>query len=180
MKLSSTIFIAAALAAIAGSAIAAPSPLYVRALGQFNSFEPVYPRESGTAVLERDVDGEPVDSLFARSLSYTRYQRDHIATARVLMRAALYNHVASRMSNTAGSLQRSPSVKEEYRLISESHGHAIRDIVPLIIDHIHAASSPDRTRLHASVTDHQQRASDSIAESQSTIDLAWDEIQHPQ
>jgi len=179
MKLSSTIFIAAALAAIAGSAIAAPSPLYVRALGQFNSFEPVYPRESGTAVLERDVvDGEPADGLFARALS--AHQRDHIATARVLARAARDNRVASETSKTAGSQQHSSSVEKEYRQISESHVDAIRDIVPLIKAHKRAARSRGITSLHASVEDHQQRAKDSIEESKSTIRLALHEIRHPQ
>jgi len=63
MKLSSITLTTAALAAIAGSAIAAPCPLRARGLEEVNSFERdlvIYRRKPGIAVLKRDVDEEPV------------------------------------------------------------------------------------------------------------------------
>jgi len=63
MKLSSVSLIIAALAAIAGSTVAAPGPLHARALEDVNSFSErdvdVYSRESGLAQRE-------VDHLFTR------------------------------------------------------------------------------------------------------------------
>ena len=56
MKFSSISLIATALAVIAGSAIAAPSPLYARAIEQVKSFE-------------GDLDGEPVNDLSIRSVT---------------------------------------------------------------------------------------------------------------
>jgi len=72
MKLSSVSLIATALAAITASAIAAPGSLRARALENVNSFserDGVYSRESGLALLEREVDGEFVDDLFMRSIA---------------------------------------------------------------------------------------------------------------
>src|SRR6266568_1991531 len=76
MKLSSISLISAALSA--GSAIAAPGPLRVRALEQVNLFErdlDVYPCEL-VSVLERDVDAEPVD-LFTRFTEKLPHQIRH-------------------------------------------------------------------------------------------------------
>jgi len=71
MKPSSVSLIATALAAIAGSSIAAPGPLHARALEDVNSFSErdvdVYSRESGLALLEHKVDGGSVDNLFIRA-----------------------------------------------------------------------------------------------------------------
>jgi len=70
MKLSSISLVATAIAAIAGSGIAAPGPLHARALDVTNSFDDrdveVNSRESGLALLEREIDNEVVDGLFTR------------------------------------------------------------------------------------------------------------------
>jgi len=77
MKFSSISLIAAALSAIAGSTIAAPVPLWARALEQVNSFErdlDVYPpSRKSVAILERN---EPVD-LFRRFTGKLPHQKHH-------------------------------------------------------------------------------------------------------
>jgi len=76
MRLPSVSLIAAAFAAIAGSALAAPGPLHARALEDVNSFierdVDIYIRESGL-LLERELDGEFVDDLVIRQPAGTSH-----------------------------------------------------------------------------------------------------------
>jgi len=85
MKLSSISLVVTAIAAIAGSAIAAPGPAYARALDAINSFDErdvdVNRRESGLALLEREIDNEVVDNLFTRGFGTAALEHEKAAKA---------------------------------------------------------------------------------------------------
>jgi len=87
MRLSSVSLIAAALAATAGSVMAAPRPLHARALEDVNSLSErdvdVHSRESGLALLEREVDDEFGNDLFIRTDPNDRARHIAAAAARV-------------------------------------------------------------------------------------------------
>jgi len=91
MKLSSVSLVVTALAAIAGSAIAAPSPLHARNLEAINSFGErdvnVNGRKSRLALLERELDSEFVDKLFARGRQKS--------TAKIAARQAQFHRAAA-------------------------------------------------------------------------------------
>ena len=77
MRLSSISLIATALAAIAGSVIAAPRPLHVRALEDINSLSErnvdVYSRESRLALLERrDSSSKPQEAADAAQVVFNK------------------------------------------------------------------------------------------------------------
>ena len=149
MKLSSISCIAAALAAIAGSTIAAPAPLCARAFERVNSFEhglDVYPCESWVAVIERDLDGEPVDNLFTRALHLTSYQTAHKNVANLLEGSETLNREAARVA-----------VDPETRRSHEAHVTTLGHLKTL---HAEAAAegsqyNPD---LHSQITPHKHCA----------------------
>lgn len=110
MKLSSISHIAATLAGIAGSAISTPVPLHTSALQQVNLLG------HGLDVLKpREINGEPVDNLFARFLSPD-------TMARALKNYADDHREASRKAKTVVLLQPNPSSSRE-KWQKKSTGH---------------------------------------------------------
>jgi len=103
MRLSSVSVIAVALAAIAGSALAAPGPgpLHARALEDVNSRierdVDVYIRESGL-LLERELDGEFVDDLVTRTQGG---YRNGVPLHEGFRKACQANYEAARTHGTA-------------------------------------------------------------------------------
>jgi len=107
MQLLSISYIAAALAAIAGSAMAAPVPFYARDLEQVDSFERNLGVNLRESCVERDVD---VD-LFTRFINPAPHQLDHFKLAKSLVKSKNYNmlaievaknHMTSRLDGRGG------------------------------------------------------------------------------
>ncbi len=112
MKFSSISLVAAALAAIAGSTTAVPVPLYAPTLERVNSLQQrdlldLHRRESGVAPLERDVDGELLDSLVTRSNSNNAQMRhvDNVHTRHELRGAASVSRQAAALTREVKELE---------------------------------------------------------------------------
>ena len=133
MKLSSISLIVSALAAFSGSAVAAPAPLYARALEQVNSFErdlDVYPRESWVAVLERDIDVEPVDDLFARAQRHENPDR-----AAELLQSGVKHHTdAAEFARSAAKKQVTTAKQEEWNNIAGNHEQSAQSLKSIRAD----------------------------------------------
>jgi len=173
MKLSSTILIAAALAAIAGSAIAAPCPLHARALEQFNLFERDLDIKSGVAELvERDVHAEPTD-LFAGP----QQRHGHRAAIHVLERANRYNDRAVKESKAAEKVQETPDAQERWERIVDHHVGNVSVIKNMISSHQDAAST---RHFHPDAARDRERAKGIIDVAKSTIVCAIHDIKYPQ
>jgi len=151
--------ISLALAAIAGSAIAAPDPLYARALEKVNWFErdlDFYPRESGVAVLERNVDGEPVDAVFTRSEYIPLHKIDHSRVARYAETTMEALEIAADQALHAADCD--TGRKEHWEAESGKHRRKINDFVTMNQGHDRAANLQDRTNLHDMVHEHERLA----------------------
>ena len=158
MKFSSISLIAAA---IAGSAIAAPGPLCTRALERVNLLggDPdIYPRE-WVAVLERDVDGEPIDDLFTRAIP--EHQVNHAQVAELLRGAINAHRKAANWALWAhGAKFPVPAAHsgDYWHDLYRQHSQLADGLGTLYADHLNAASLPDKTELHAAVNQHKQFA----------------------
>ena len=170
MKLSSTILIAAALAAIA---IAAPVPLYPRALEQFHSFERGLDVESGVAELvERNKHAEPTN-LFAGP----QQRHGHRAAISALERAKHYNFVAIKVSKAAEEVQETPDAQERWERIVDHHVGNVSVIKDMISSHRDAAST---RHFHPDAARDRERAKGIIDVAKSTIVCAIHDIKYPQ
>ena len=161
MKFASISLIAAALAAIAGSAIAAPDPLYARALEKVNWFErdlDFYPRGSGVAVLERNVDGEPVDAVFTRSEDIPQHKIDHSRVARWAETTMKALEIAADRALHAADCDSDTVQKEHWKAESRKHRRKINNFVTMNRDHERAANLQDRTNLYNMVHEHKELA----------------------
>jgi len=171
MKLSSTFLIAAAIAAIAGSAIAAPGPLHARALEQFNLFERDLDVESGVAELvERNEHAEPTNL-------HADHHADHRATIRALCQAKSYNYLAIRKSKAAHKVQETLASQERWQRIVDNHEENVPAINDMISSHREAARA---RHLHPNVAHDQARAEGIIDVAKSTIVCAIHDIKYPQ
>ena len=156
-------FSSISLIAVAGSVIAAPCPLYTRALERLNSFErdlDVDPRESVVAVLERDVDGDPVDDLFARSV-VGRHQGGHNRAAEHLQAAIKANERAARYAAQAAKVQSTPDEIQYWEGESRKHENSVATLQNLYSSHTQAARLSSATDLHRDVDHAIQIATES-------------------
>ena len=120
MKFSSvSLIIAATLAAIPGSAFAAPGALYARALEYANLFIErdvgVYSPDSGFSLLDR---GEIFDDLFARGRGGGRYIPSDVGADET---ASAYEHAATECTAAA------QTADEAYKLTKEGQYKCERD-----------------------------------------------------
>jgi len=170
MKFSSISLLAAALAAIAGGAMAAPGLPYARALEQVNTFErdlDVYPRESGVAVRERDVD---VDDLFRRFQHTQPHQDDHIKAARLLLGGYHDNIEAATVAHaTSNGHSRGSPERQEWRGISAHHTREANRLVPLYNEQRQLGAKDDVTDAHATVNKVKEIAGKSGYQARTTI-----------
>jgi len=128
MKFSSISLIATALAVIAGSAIAAPSPLYARAIEQVKSFE-------------GDLDGEPVNDLSIRSV--TEHHFDHSQAAIHAQKAIDTNIEAANWASEAAHWD--TGRRKDWLKKSGDHRQEVNSFVPMERHHAHMATLPHGT-----------------------------------
>ena len=177
MKFSSISLTAAALAAILGSALAAPGPLYMRALEQINSFGrdlDVFLCESEVAVLERDIDGEPVDGsdLFIRSVTVGRHQVDHSSAVRAIQVAIDTGLEAARQALKAYEVLSDPDDKQYWLHVYHHHRDTVQRFLRMRGPHAHAATLSRPTELHAIANQIETTALRSTQDAQETIEKA--------
>jgi len=152
MKFLFSSLIVAAVAAIAGSLIAAPSPLHARAMEQVNSFDS-----------EHDVD------IYIRQplLKLVDHHNDHYITARVLRRASMANHKAAEDArNTADVMPESG--REGWLRQSKKHTAMANWYADMYYEHMAAIQEPTRTELHREVHSDRNNAFDGIKYAEST------------
>ena len=173
MELSSIFLIVAALAAITDTATAAPVPLYTRALEQVNSFGRDLDvhrdrRDSGFAVLERDVD-EPVDDIFTRSAAEHQFHHNQVAeTARHAHNFAVYAAVTA---EAASKVAQTPDARSWY-LTSRNKHHTATDWKEVHKKHREAEASQEVTNLHQQVPVVLDAARKSIEDSMVIVEKA--------
>jgi len=146
MKFSSISLIATALAVIAGSAIAAPSPLYARAIEQVQSFE-------------GDLDGEPVNDLSIRSVP--EHHADHNRAAFHAEKAIDTNVKAADWASAAADWD--TDQREHWLTKSGNHRLEVDRFVPKREHHAHRA-----TLRHGTAADRATANEDARAARQST------------
>jgi len=174
MELSSIFLIVAALAAITDTATAAPVPLYTRALEQVNSFGRDLDvhrdrRDSGFAVLERNVD-EPVDDIFTRSAAEHQFHHNQLAeTARHAHNFAVYAAVTAEAASKVAETQLDA---RRWYLMSRNKHQTATDWKEVHKKHREAEASQEVTNLHQQVPVIFDAAHKSIQDSREIVKKA--------
>jgi len=145
MKLSFISLTAAAMAAIVGSAIAAPVP-HARDLDKV-----IYDRESGIAVLERDLDGEPADDLFTRQPTIQQHQLDHFVAAHACLGAAIACTETAKEQIQASYNQLTSSERHHFRGKAKEGLLVTQQLLKKAFEHNDHGMSPVKTPYHARV-----------------------------
>jgi len=145
MKLSSISLTAAAMAAIVGSAIAAPVAPHARDLDKV-----IYRRESGVAVLERDVDGEPANDLFTRQPTQ-QHQLDHLGAAHACLGAAVACTETAKDQIQASYNQLTSSERHKFRDKAKDELLVTQQLLKKTFKHKDHGMSPVKTPYHAEV-----------------------------
>jgi len=181
MKFSSISLIAAALSAIAGSTIAAPVPLWARALEQVNSFErdlDVYPpSRKSVAILERNVDAEPVD-LFRRFTGKLPHQKHHNDFANEIEESAAHVRKGYTLAKLAGSMGSSRQ-KARWKNVADELESKAEALVMMKSIHQNLGSLPHETLLHQEIVSDRrfvdqakQRATKAIEDARPLVGVA--------
>jgi len=175
MQLLSISYIAAALAAIAGSAMAAPVPFYARDLEQVDSFERNLDVNLRESCVERDVD---VD-LFTRFINPAPHQLDHFKLAKSLVKSKNYNMLAIEVAkNHMTSPSLSPAGRKRWKTRFNNHRAYITNLNQMKMLHLVAASSPYNADLHLQIPEHKQEARDGKAYARATITRGLAVVRH--
>ena len=149
MQLLSISYIAAALAAIAGSAMAAPVPFYARDLEQVDSFE----RNLGVNLREP-----------------APHQLDHFKLAKSLVKSKNYNMLTIEVAqNHMTSPSLSTAGRKRWKTRFNNHRAYITNLNQMKMLHLVAASSPYNADLHLQIPEHKQEAWDGKAYARATI-----------
>ena len=174
MKFSSISLIAAALSAIAGSTIAAPVPLWARALEQVNSFErdlDVYPpSRKSVAILERNVDAEPVD-LFTRFTGKLPHQKHHNDLANEIEESAAHARKGYALAKLAGSMGSSHE-KARWKGVADELERKAEVLAMMKTIHQHLGSQPHETSLYQDIVSDRRFADDARQRANEAIEAA--------
>ena len=145
------------IATLAASAIAVPGPLHARNLSERDL--DVYPRGSGVVVQERNLDGEPVDNLFARYEKEQLHQKLHREAATYITNSQTLQGHASVAAATAAREATNPAHREGWNRWFNLHVDQSRVLEEIISNNEHAASLPNETEQYGHIESDVEHAS---------------------
>jgi len=165
--------IAAAIASIAGSAVAAPG-LNVPSLEQVNLERDldVYPR-----VAVQDNSNHDRDDLFTRSVQHmdpqsVNHQDDHHLAAEHVRIAIQANNRATLVAHVAHVLLKDPDDKQRWKDMRNIHREMAQVLSRTRADQLSFANLPDRTDAHTMVDHIREHARSSIRSAVETTEQA--------